>query len=339
VSAFFASRPDGLIRWTVLLTVLLLAPVGKVAAQTDASNAEAQRKEKAGAHLKRGAQLIDAEDLTGALAEFEAAYRLVPSPTILHNFGIVFQGLERKAAALDAFERFLDEASKAPPATREHARKAVQTLRPQVAELNVKADVAGAAIFVDGREVGRTPQERPIYLDPGPHQVSVEKTDLGTTHAERVDVQAGQRLALEARVARPAPAAAVAGEVAKSTGATDPEVRAWRRPLAWATTLGAAVAVGVFATELFISQRDYREFNSNALCGTTHVNLSPPRCDQLLRSGRAAEKWAIVSGIAAGALGIGAAVLFFAVPERAEGVSVSVDASGTRLGLGLQGRF
>ena len=101
---------------------------------------DAEQKAEASAHLKRGAELIDAENLEGALAEFEAAYRLVPSPSILHNFGVVYQGLGRKAAALEAFERFLAEAAKAPPATREHAQQAAQTLRAEVAQLRVQSD-------------------------------------------------------------------------------------------------------------------------------------------------------------------------------------------------------
>src|SRR5262249_26720681 len=151
--------------------------------------------------LKRGAELIDAEDLTGALAEFESAYRLVPSPNIFHNFGIVYQGLGRKAAALDSFERFLSEAAHPPPEVREHAHRAGATLGREVAELRVDSDQAGASIFVDGRQVAATPQTKPIYLEPGPHHLSVEKGGRGPLLAERFEVSAGQRLTVPVRQA------------------------------------------------------------------------------------------------------------------------------------------
>src|SRR3954451_889542 len=142
-------------RSRLLLLVVLVAPASALAEGTT----EGERRAEASVHLKRGAQLIDAEDLTGALAEFESAYRLVPSPSILHNFGVVYQGLGRNASALEAFERFLAEAPKPQPAIKEHALKAVQTLRERVAELQVGGE-DGASIFVDGRRVGLTPQSK-----------------------------------------------------------------------------------------------------------------------------------------------------------------------------------
>jgi hypothetical protein len=335
VSALFPSRSDGLIRPTVLLAVVMLA-AGTAGAQEAPGEPDAQRKAEARAHLKRGAQLIDAEDLTGALAEFEAAYRLVPSATILHNFGIVYQGLGRKAAALDAFERFLTEAPRAPPETREHARKAVETLRPEVAELRVQSDLAGATIFVDGREVGRTPQEKPIYLDPGPHQLSVEKTDVGKVHSQRIEVGAGQRLAVPARLNRPA--AAAPAEVAETSTPAEAPARTWRKPAAWAATVGAAVAGGLFGRQLYRRDQEVKRFNAKE-CGTRGLPDRPEICTQLYNSAKWEEKWAIVAGVATAALGVGATALFLTAPERPGGLALSLRASGTDLGLGLQGRF
>jgi len=298
----------------------------------DSSEPDAERKAEASAHLKRGAELIDAEDLEGALAQFEAAYRLVPSPSILHNFGIVYQGLGRKAAALDAFQRFLDEAAKAPPATREHAQRAVQTLRGEVAELRVEADVAGATILVDARKVGQTPQEKPIYLDPGPHRLSVEKAGLGTVHAERVEVGAGQQLTVRTRLA--APPSEPAAELKQSAPQLEP--RLWQRPAAWATAVAATVAAGVFATELVVRHLRFDAFNDKG-CGTKDAKPYHPDCPSLQKQGNNAETWATISGVAAGALGVGAAVLFLTLPEAP--VRVSFRASPSDLGLGLQGHF
>ena len=319
----------------VLLAVVVATQAGTVFAADDP---EAERKARASEHLKRGAELIDAEDLPGALAEFETAYRLVPSPSIQHNFGIVYQGMGRKVAALEAFERFLTEADRAPPAAREHAQKAAHALRGEVAELQVEADLTGATIFVDGRYVGRTPQEKPIYLEPGPHQLSVERTDLGAIHAERLELSAGKRLTVPTRLAR-----AALAETAPAVKQSPPPVapsppRRWQRPAAWATAVGAGLAAGVFGTQMFLRQSHVREFNRLG-CGTTLPEMGGEDCQQERRSADSAGTRGLMSGLTAGALGLGAAVLFFTLPEKAGSLAVSLRTSPSRLDLGLQGRF
>jgi hypothetical protein len=327
-------RPRGPGPCALLLLAALLVQAAPLRAAVPAEEQpDPERKAAASAHLKRGAELIDAEDLTGALAEFESAYRLVPDPSILHNFGVVYQGLGRNAAALEAFERFLAEASRAPLAVREHAMRAVQNLRPRVAELQVESDERGASILVDGRKLGETPQEKPIYLDPGSHRLSLERTDLGTIFAERLELSAGQRLTVPAR--RERPAAAVARE---TMAAPELPERRWQRPVAWAAAAGAVVAAGVFGTELLLRARDFNRFNS-AGCGTDPADKGGPECPGLLARGQRDERGAVGSGVAAGVLGIGAAVLFFTLPPRAGGVGLSVQTTASGLGLRLHGAF
>jgi PEGA domain-containing protein len=322
--------PFPLHRGALLVAAVVFIFEAGPAAGAAAGEPDPQRKAAASAHLKRGAELIDAENLKGALAEFEAAYALVPSPSILHNFGIVYQGLGQKAAALEAFQRFLDEAVKSPPATREHAEQAVQALRGQVAELTIACDVAGAAIVVDGRKVGETPQQRPIHLDPGRHELFVRKGNLDVQ--AQLDVSPGQQLTIPARLA--APPAAPAAEVKESVAPS--KERPWQRPAAWTTAVAGGVAAGVFATTLVVRHFRVKEFNDQH-CGTEDPGQGGPHCKGLWQRGKDAERWALVSGVTAGALGIGAAVLFLTLPEK--GPQVSLRASPSHLGLGLQGRF
>jgi hypothetical protein len=306
----------------------------------DSKEADAERKAAASAHLKRGAELIDTEDLAGALAEFRSAYDLIPSPSILHNFGVVYQGLGRNAEALDSFERFLAEASRPQPAVREHALKAVQSLREQVAELWVRTHQAGAGIFVDGRKVGQTPQEKPIHLDPGPHRLVVEKADVGTIHAERLEVSAGQLVTVRAQpaeIAR-APVPVPAATVTRPTVPAEPLRRGWQRPAAWASAAGAVVATGLLGVELFLRQRDITNFNDLG-CGTDDRDQGGQDCARLLARAGRAETRAQVSGLAAGILGLGAAVLFLTLPERRGRVALSLRTSPRDLGLALQGGF
>jgi hypothetical protein len=322
--------------WLVLF--LVTHSGGAMGARRDADEPDAERKAAASAHLKRGAELIDAENLAGALAEFELAYELVPSPSILHNFGIVYQGLGRKAEALGAFERFLAEAVRPQPALREHALEAVRSLREQVAELWVEAHQAGSGIFVDGRKVGQTPQEKPIYLDPGAHRLVVEKANLGIIHAERIEVRAGQLVKVPAEIERarvPVPAAAV---VTRPTAPSEPVRRGWQRPAAWAAGAGAVLATALFGVELALRHRDVTRFNDLG-CGTDYSGEGGQDCANLLARGRSAETRALISGVTAGILGISAAVLFLTLPERRGRVALSLRMSPSDLGLALHGGF
>jgi hypothetical protein len=297
-----------------------------------------ERKSRASAHLVKGAQLIDAEDLQGALAQFEAAYRLVPSPAILHNFGIVYQGLGRKAEALDAFERFLAQAPKAPPATRAHAERAVAELVGQVAALLVRADLDGASIFVDGRDLGQTPHAAPFYLDPGPHHLSVERSDMGAVFSRRVEVAAGQRLTVEARLTRPpepSPEPAIS-----SPAAPPPDLGAprWQQPAAWAAAVGAAIASGLLVHQIVARNREIESFNRQG-CGELDPGRGGADCQTWLGRADSARTRAVASGLAAAALGAGSLVLFVTMPERSDGLRLTLRGSPSHLGFGLQGRF
>ena len=323
-----------------LTAILMIGAAPAVALPPSVSTPSApdpQRKAEASAHLKRGAELIDREDLAGALAQFEAAYRLVPSPTILHNFGIVYQGLGRKAAALEAFERFLDEAINAPAAARAHAEQAVQTLRGEVAQLQVEADVAGARVVVDGREVGQTPLQKPVYLDPGPHDVAVDKAGLGSPHVQRVEARAGQRLEVAARLHQaPVPVSTAAPAVEPSPVPSESERSRWQRPAAWATGTAAVVAAGLFVTTFVLRHQRVEDFNGRG-CGTDDPMKYDPACQGLLERADTMDRWAKISGAGAGALALGATLLFLTLPHAAEHVSLA--ASPAQLGFDLQGRF
>jgi tetratricopeptide (TPR) repeat protein len=311
-------------RPVLILVLCLVTSAARGAPETP------EQKAAASAHLKRGAELIDAEDLAGALSEFQAAYRLVPDPSILHNFGVVYQGLGRNAEALDAFERFLAEASRPPAAVRERAVQAVRTLREQVAVVRVASRQPSADILVDGRHIGQTPRDQPIYLDPGPHQLSI-----GAAYSERLEVAAGQRLTVPAaqEAAPPAPPAVTPVMLAQSPARDEPP-REWQRPAAWATAAAALAAAGLFGIELALRHRDVTRFNEKG-CGSTYGDKGGPDCASLLARAHREETGALVSGVAAGLLGAGAAALFLTLPRS----GVSLSASSSQLGLRLQGDF
>lgn len=65
--------------------------------------------------------------------------------------------------------------------------------------VSVRANIRGATIFVDGRNIGLTPYDDPIRVDEGPHQITISKDEY-TTFSEEFVVKAGDDQQLSAEL-------------------------------------------------------------------------------------------------------------------------------------------
>lgn len=68
-----------------------------------------------------------------------------------------------------------------------------------VGRLIVRANVMGATLYVDGKNVGLTPFSDAIELSAGSHQVTVDKDDYAA-YSTRVEIRANQRATVEATI-------------------------------------------------------------------------------------------------------------------------------------------
>jgi tetratricopeptide (TPR) repeat protein len=329
--------------------ILLLYPArGRADARSDAR-----------AKLVQGGEFLKSGQFEEALARFQEAYRLVPSPKIQYNFGLAYRGLGRKADALDAFERFLNEAPDASKETRQNAARERSQLTAQITLLEVKVDLAGAEVFVDGRSygVGRT---TPIYLDPGPHQLMVEKAGEGPAYTERINATAGQRITVMARLIRgpstqpppprePAPREPLPRE--STTEKVQPPRREppsppaepgprWQPVAGWAAAGGAAVALGFGVAELLSANSKFKDFNGRAECGEIYQQRGGPECSALFEDATSARQLSVVGFAAAGVLAATSVVFFVLTPERPhDSVSLACSPSAGGLGFSCSGRF
>ena len=187
-----------LIVWT--LAAAALASAGPARAEAPPSS-EAARS-AARAKLVEGVDALGRGEHRLALDKFEQAYALVPSPKIHYDFGLAYLGLGRRAEALSAYERFLAEAQDAPVDKREKAAQRVTALRPQVGAATVAVEGArdGVTIAVDGREVGPAPLARPLYLDPGRHEIAARLPGGGAGPVQPIDVRAGGTVEIVLRI-------------------------------------------------------------------------------------------------------------------------------------------
>ena len=220
-------------------------------------------------------------------------------------------------------------------------------LEAAAGNLVVRANVAGAAVFVDGRQVGSTPLDE-LALSPGRHTLIVRAADH--EDAERsIDVRSDSRQVLDIVLAAKsavqssaASGAAPPSEISLAAGEpAKPRSRALR-VVTWTALAGAVAAGAVAGTFLIIRSGQKSDFDKyNNLVGDAST---PPADIPTYNSKRAADsndvnrsKWiAVGCGIGAGVLAVTALVTYLLDSDGEESKSKSKTAvSVPPFGLGV----
>ncbi len=195
-------------------------------------------------------------------------------------------------------------------------------LEAAAGNLVVRANVAGAAVFVDGRQVGTTPLDEPLALPPGKHTFDVRAA--GHEDAERtLEVQSDSKqvldIVLAAKLAAQSSAAsgaAPASEISLAAGEpAKPRSRALR-VVTWTALAGAVAAGAVAGTFLIIRSGQKSDFDKyNNLVGDASTPPAEIATDMSKRAAASNDlnrsKWiAVGCGIGAGALAVTALVTY-----------------------------
>jgi tetratricopeptide (TPR) repeat protein len=196
------SMPRSIRRSRFVLVAAMVTAGALGSAPVVAAPAKDQAAAKAAAKtvLARGARDLDARLYGRALAEFHEAYRIFPSPKIFFDIGLANLYLGHLGEALQAFEAFLAEASDAPEESVARARTEREALRPKVAAVTVACAQPDVELIIDGRSVGKTPLSRPVFLDPGQHQLQAKPRE-GPPIVRDFAVDAGTRPTLDVALA------------------------------------------------------------------------------------------------------------------------------------------
>jgi hypothetical protein len=222
-------------------------------------------------------------------------------------------------------------------------------LEVETGQVVVRANVAGAAVFVDGQQAGITPLAEALSLSPGKHVLNLRAADHEDVE-RTVEVRAGTREDLDVvLIAKLAPnpvlvmggAPASAGpEISVSaTGAGTPKSKSRALTVVTWSALGGAVAAGLVAGVFLIvrngQKNDFEKYD-NLYAKEKDPNVraaddSKRRAaiDNLNRSGLVA----IGCGIGAGALAVTAILTYLFNPsgeERKTTVSLSPVGLGVR---------
>lgn len=200
------------------LLTLLLAPPSVVLAQ------ETPDAERASSLIEEGVELRRGGDDVAALARFQQAYALSPSPRAAAQVGLAQQALGRWVEADERLREAL--AATDDPFVQEYGaalRSSHEAVREQIGQLHVLGGAPGAVVRFGGRTVGTLPMAAPVTVVIGTSPLEVAADGYHPVEME-LSVRAGeltrQMVDMEAMPAPEAPTTAVASEPTASRGPT-----------------------------------------------------------------------------------------------------------------------
>lgn len=329
-----ARRHPTVISREVHVLAFVVAALASVSAQASAAPSA---REQAKTQIAAGVRMLENHDFTAALARFKDAYASFPSPKILYNMGLAYQGLHQPARAYAAFDGFLRESHDQSP-QRDHARQEMENLTKQVGLVSLSSDVPEVELLVDGASLGRLTLPGTVPLESGEHEIMI-RTSVGS-ESRRVTATAGNSIDihLEIRAANapastpsmlglpppptgsPPAAEPVSVDVTRPATASKGSSDRWLRPARW-TAAGAAVAatgVGIYFNVRSSSKRSsFNDFGASGTgadrCGTHgDTVVGPPECAGLADSFKSARRNAMIFYATGGVLAVTAAILFLA---------------------------
>lgn len=271
---------------TVIVAAFAFALAPSVArADGDTKDTKDQKEQDARLHFNAGLNLL--RDPSGAryeeaYAEFKHAYAAVPSYKILGNIALCAMKLERDAEALDAYSRYLKEATDIDEAERSQVERDVVTLKAGMATVAIESRPDGAII----RDQRTRSQGSPILNVYGPlrgptslgirrgHHVFTARMADGREMTWEADIEGGETHLFEG-----APAA---GPVAPASS-QKVEAASAERPIPSVVYVGAGLtlALAAAATITGVAAVDARSRFNEANDGT-----NPQEAEDLRSSGR-----------------------------------------------------
>ena len=152
----------------VILLLALIPAIGVAQSKKE--------KEEAGSHFTKGIEFYKEGNYGAALAEFNAAYKAVPSYEVLFNIGLSQRRLFKYGDSVKTLNQYLTEGgSKVPKDRREAVRKELEAIRALVAEVRIKVDGPPAWVELDGERLGKSPFPEPLLIGPGKHTFRAER--------------------------------------------------------------------------------------------------------------------------------------------------------------------
>lgn len=218
------------------LLAIVIALVGiaadATAVRADDTATEHDAKQSARRHLKLGVTLFQEGNFTGALAEFEASYRDLPSAAALQNIALCYTKLFRYVEAIDTLNWLQrDFGNTLPEAERQAVQQALQNLSLLVGTLRIDVSPKHALVTMNEAPVPPRLLDSPMRLSSGEYRISA--TAPGFRPDEQViKVAGGEQKSVSIKLEP------LFAQVAIHAGDPDAAIAIDRQPLAYGSWFG-----------------------------------------------------------------------------------------------------
>ncbi|MEZ4372048.1 MAG: PEGA domain-containing protein [Polyangiaceae bacterium] len=156
------------------LLVACMAPSVALAAPKDKSVSDSDR-ESSRVHFRKGIKLFQDGNFVGALAEFQASYKLKPAGSTLQNIALCQKQLFRYSEAAETLADLLKtHGSELTEEEKTSVRQTMEELEGLVGRVSISVIPSSAKVSVDGRTLTPEQLSEPVRLNVGEHRIRVE---------------------------------------------------------------------------------------------------------------------------------------------------------------------
>jgi hypothetical protein len=149
-----------------MMRIALVVSLLLATARADSRLDEAKR------HFAQGVALYNDGNFNGALAEFEAAYKIKQSPSVLYNIGLTEKSLFHYNEAIESLQEYLAKDKKAGKDQQKQVQQLISEMKALLAEVTTNVIPDGATIKLDDRTIGQAPM-KPYGIAAGNHNLEV----------------------------------------------------------------------------------------------------------------------------------------------------------------------
>lgn len=169
-----------------------LCIIGALAAVLAGTSALADARQ----HFLAGQDYYSQGRYQKAIEEFDEAYRLDPRPLLLYNIAQTWEKLGDLEKAIEFLKKYLDADPTIENRTTLLNKLATMEERLSKTGVEIKCAEADAQVFVDGKEVGKTPLPTTVKLSAGTHKLQVSKKGFADFKLS-VAITSGQTLPVD----------------------------------------------------------------------------------------------------------------------------------------------
>ena len=180
---------------SLVVAIVLVASAGTAGARKPAAAAADPQMVEAKRHFDQAVALFNDGDFGGALAEFEASYKIRPSAGVLYNIGLTQKSLYRYDEALVSLRKYLVDGQKIPKDKRAEVTQLITEIQALLANVTFAVQPAGTVVTLDGRTLGQAPSLGSYGVAAGMHTFEFAADGYKPAKQE-LKVVAGQPLTL-----------------------------------------------------------------------------------------------------------------------------------------------